>query len=508
LRLLLLLGLVFALGGGKAASAATFSWASDLDPASMDPYAQSDAITLAFDANIYEPLVRRDRKLTLEPALATGWERSTPTTWRFHLRPGVKFAGGETFTAEDVLFSFARANGAGSAILADFSGVKSVHKLDDLSVEFETLYPDPIFPQEITGWGIMSRTWCEQHGVTTPRSGADSYAADHADGTGPFILKARDPGHQTTLVNNPAWWDQPGHNLTEARLVVIRDDAARVAALLSGTVDLITAVPQSDIDRISHTPGLAIIQGQSLCTVFLGMDQAREQLQKSDARGRNPFKDRRVRLAFYQAIDVEAIHTLVMQGESRPTGLLYGPGVNGYTVPSDLRFAYDVPAARKLMAEAGYAAGFGVVLDCPNGRYLDDTAICQAVASMLARINVRVEVNALSVNPSFFLFGWQPPTYDAQTVFYTLAGTRNGARGALNFGGFSNRQLDADIDDMTAEADPAKRQAEILDAAKILHDDVAAIPLHQQNLVWASRRSVELVQTADDDFALRYVTVH
>ena len=504
------------------AKAATFKWANDGDANSMDPYARSETFLLTFTQNIYDPLVRRDRNLKVEPALAVSWENPSPTIWRFHLRPNVKFTGGQPFTADDVVFSYERASGPGSNINSYFQAVKEVRKVDDLTVDFETKVVDPIFLEEITSWGIMSKAWCEEHNATRVADltkQEETFATRNANGTGPFILGIREPDRRTTLTNNPNWWDKPEHNLTDVQFNVIGNSATRVAALLSGDVDMIYTVPPQDMDRIGKTTGLHLIQRPELRTIYLGFDQSRDELEKSDVKGKNPFKDQRVRQAFYEAIDVEAISKRVMRGQSHPTGLLYGAGVNGYRAQDDIRYPYDPAHAKTLLADAGYPNGFGVTLDCSNDRYVNDEAICQAATAMLARIGIKVtlnaqtrlqffaQVNSPGFHTSFYMLGWTPNTYDAHNVFFSLAGTRNGVRGVFNNGGYSNPKVDALIDQIAVESDPAKRQEMITATSKIIHDDAGYIPLHQQTVVWAARDTIELQQLADNSFPLRFVRV-
>ena len=508
-------------GGGL--SAETFRWANDGDANSMDPYTRNETFLLTFTQNMYEPLVRRNRELKVEPALAQRWESPSPTVWRFHLRPNVKFHGGQPFTAADVVFSYQRATGPGSQMNANFATVKEVRRIDDLTVEFETKVPDPIFLENIASWGIMSKAWAEANNATQAADLTkkdENFATRNANGTGPFILRTREPDRRTTLVNNPAWWDKPEHNLTDVQFNVIANAATRVAALLSGDIDMVYTVPPQDMDRIGKTPGLRLIVGPELRTIFLGFDQSRDELLKSDVKGKNPFKDQRVRMAFYQAIDVNAISTRVMRGQARPAGLMYGPGVNGHSAESDQRHAYDPAKAKALLAEAGYPNGFTITMDCPNDRYVNDEQICQAVTAMLARIGVKVdlvaqtrlkyfsEINSPGFNTSFYLLGWTPTTYDAHNVFFNLAGTRNGVRGVFNNGGYSNPEFDKVADQILVEADPAKRQQMILAASRILKQDVAYIPLHQQTVVWATRTNIDLQQLADNYFPLRYVRVN
>ena len=515
--------LAFSLLLGAAPSpAATLRWANDGDANSMDPYTRSETFLLTFTQNFYDPLVRRNRELKVEPALAESWEQPDLKTWRFHLRHNVKFQEGQPFTADDVVFSYKRAVGPGSQINSYFQAVKEVRKLDDYTVDFITAEPDPIFLEEITQWVVMSKAWCEEHGAAEAADltkATENYATRHANGTGPFILQIREPDRRTTMRNNPDWWDKPEHNLTEVTFNVIGNAATRVAALLSGDVDMIYTVPPQDMDRLGRTDNVKLLVTPELRTIFFGFDVARPELLKSDVKGKNPFQDRRVRLAFYQAIDINAIKTRVMRNQSKPTGLMYGPGVNGFTPASDTRYPYDPEASKKLLAEAGYPNGFGVTLDCPNDRYVNDEAICQAVTAMLARVGVKItlaaqtrlkyfaEISNPDYHTSFYMLGWTPNTYDAHNSLFNLLGSRNGTRGVFNDGGWSNPGFDALLDKIAVNTNPDERQAQIVEASRMAQDAVATIPLHQQTVVWAARSNIELQQLADNTFPLRYVRV-
>lgn len=507
-------------GSALAAQAETFRWANDGDVNSMDPYARQETFLLSFNANIYEPLVRRNTQMQVEPALAERWEVMSPTVWRFHLRQNVRFSDGTPFTADDVVFSIQRARGPGSNIQGVFAAVKEVRQVDAHTVDIETTVPDPILLQEITNFGIMSRAWAAQHNAEQPAdltSRGENFATRNAMGTGPFLLQSREPDRRTVLVPNPTWWDTPRHNVTRAEFNVISNDATRVAALLSGELDFVYTVPPQDVERIRRSPGVSIMQGPELRTIYLGMDQMRPQLLKSDVQGRNPFQDVRVRRAMLLAIDVNAIQRTVMRGQSRPSNLLYGPGVNGFVEADDVRPAVNVNEGKRLLAEAGYPNGFGVTMDCPNDRYVNDEAICTAITAMLARVGIRVTLNAQTraryfaeilgprYDTSFYLLGWTPSTGDAHNSFYNLAASRTGARGVFNSAGYSNPQFDALVDRIAVETDQAQRQRMISEASKILRDDVAFIPLHQQQIVWAVRSGWTVVQTADNYFQLRHV---
>jgi len=503
------------------ADAATFRWANDGDVNAMDPATRQETVQLSFLLNIYEPLVRRSRTLGLEPALATSWEQTSPTVWRFHLRPGVKWQDGSSFTADDVVFTLNRIQSKDSAMRAPLSPVKEARKVDDLTVDFETFVPDPIFLQEQTNLMIMSKAWCEAHNATVPviLGKDDNYALHNAMGTGPFRLVSREPDRKTVVEKNTGWWDKPEHNLDRVEFNVIASAPTRVAALLSGEVDMIYSVPPQDIARIKQTEGLKLLETPELRTIFLSFNLARDELPSSDIKGKNPFRDVKVRQAVGLAIDDPAIASRVMLGLGHPTWEMWGPGVNGYDAALDVRPKPDAAKAKQLLAEAGYPAGFRVQLDCPNDRYVMDEQICTAIVPMLARIGIKVDLNAQTKSKffskiappgndtDFYMLGWTPATYDAHNVLYTLLGTRNGKRGEVNDGGYSNPGLDELIDRIGVETDPAKRTAMIRQSIGILQQEIPTVPLHQQVIVWAAKTSVELAQLADNTLPYRLVVV-
>ena len=505
------------------AMAKTFRWANDQDVFSLDPYARQETFLLSFVSNIYEPLVRRGRNLRLEPALAQRWFEVAPDRWRFELRHDVRFQDGTPFTAEDVVFSFTRVMGPGSNLANALAHLRNVVKVDDFTVDIATNGRNPILPQEIAIWNIMSAQWCRDNDVAQPADavkGEENYAGDHANGTGPFMVESRQPDIETVLVPNPHWWDKPEHNLDR---IVFKPMTGReaVTALLGGKLDMIDAVPPQATDGIARAPGVHLVQGAELRTIFLGFNIARGQLPDSNVKGRNPFRDRRVRQAFYQAIDENAITTKVMRGFATSTALIVGPGVLGFDPALNRRLPYEQSAAKALLAEAGYPNGFSASMDCPNDRYVNDEAICDAVVAMLAKIGIRLRLDAETrskffakllqpdYRSSFFLLGWSPPTYDALNALVNLAATRNrdAHRGDANFGGYSNPDLDLLIGEIAGESDEAKRLDLLRRALTLVRDDIAYIPLHQQDIVWAARNDIELVQEPDGSFPLRYVRV-
>ena len=270
-----------------AVHAKTLRWANDGDVGAMDPDTRQETVQLSFLSNIYEPLIRRDRDLRLEPALAVKWEQTSPTVWRFHLRPNVKWQDGTAFTADDVVFSLTRILSKNSLMRAPMSMVKEARKVDDLTVDFETVNPDPIFPQEQGNFLIMSKAWCEQHHAAEPvviGGTEDNYAVHNAMGTGPYRLVSREPDRRTVVEKNPTWWDHATSNVDRVEFNVIANAATRVAALLSGEMDMIYSVPPQDMRRIEASPDLKLIERPELRTIYLGMNEVRDELPTSNVK--------------------------------------------------------------------------------------------------------------------------------------------------------------------------------------------------------------------------------
>ena len=503
------------------AQAVTLRVADVGDVQSMDPHSLNETLQLSFTGNIYEALVARGKDMKLVPALATQWKQSSPTVWRFELRRGVKFHDGTPFTVDDVLFSFKRGAAEGSDMKGYTAPIKQVRAVGDSAVEIETNAPFPILPDTLTSLYMMSRKWCEENKAERPvdrRKGVENTASFKANGTGPYRLKERQPSTRTVIVRNLGYWDKVEGNADEVVFTPIGNDATRVAALLSGEIDVMEPVPLQDVDRVKSAGKFSVLQGPELRTIFLGMDQKRDELLSSSVKGKNPFKDKRVRQAFYQAIDIEAIKSRVMRDAATPTALMIGPGVRGFQADMNKRLPHDVEAAKKLLADAGYAGGFEVGMNCPNDRYVNDAQICQAVAANLARIGIKVNLQAETKNTyfpkilrrdtSFYLLGWTPSTTDAHDAMVNLMGTpTDKGQGQFNLGAYSNPRFDELMAKVQSEIDQGKRNEAIREAFKIHQDDVGHIPLHQQALAWAMKSGVSLVQLPDNRLFFKWVSV-
>lgn len=513
-------GLLLGLSAPKISHAKTFHWAFQGDVITMDPHSTTEYTTVGLLANIYEGLVRRDRAMKLEPALAAEWTLKSPTVWHFKLRENVRFHDGAPFTADDVVFSYERSLKDGSDVKPRVQSIAAVRKIGDYELEIETKQPNPILLSELADWFIVSAGWSRANSAEAPadvRKGGENTATHKANGTGPFKLMQRQRDEKTVLAVNDAWWDKPEHNVTEAIFSPISNNATRVAALLSGNVDMMYPVPSQDVSRIEQMADFDILQGPESRVVFLGFDVARDELLYSGIKGANPFKDIRVRKAFYQAVDVEAIRSRIMRNGSIPIGTMLAPSVNGYDERLNQRLALDLDGAKTLMAEAGYPDGFELTMDCPNDRYVNDEAICQAVAAMLSRIDVKVKLQAqtrslffqkvLARDTSFYLHAWATSTNDGHNILYDLLTTPSAQAGTWNLGGYSNAKVDELTAKVGAEMDETKRNALMFEAFDLVRQDYSHIPLHQQTLVWGKKKSVTVHQRPDDRLELRFTHV-
>lgn len=518
--LLLTLGLVCA-----AAQAQTLRWSSQGDPQTMDPHSQNELMTNMVNGQVYERLVSRGRDLQIVPSLATEWTQLSPTLWRFKLRAGVKFQDGSPFSADDVVFSLQRARDANSQVAVYANAVGLPRKIDDLTIELQLPYFNPILLQHLDTLPIMSKRWCEQHKALRPldfKNREEGYTSLHAMGTGPFMLVSRQPGVKTVYQRHPNWWGWAANsgaaggsvalgNVQEVIYTPIANDATRLAALISGELDLVLDPAPRDVPRLRNTAGIKVHEGPENRIVFIGMDQMRDKLLHAKVPGdRNPFKDLRVRRAMYQAIDIEAIRQKLMNGLSVPTGGLTSSPLGAYgDVALESRLPYDLPLARKLMAEAGYADGFEVTLDCPNNRYINDEGICLALASMWSQLKIRVKVNAMprvlyfpkleKYDTSLYMMGWGGSITDAETTMTALLRSR-GDRGigSYNYGLVRNDRFDLLAAQSTVEVDPKKREQLIKAALAEYREQLHMLPLHRQVIPWAVREGVAPVHRADN----------
>jgi peptide/nickel transport system substrate-binding protein len=515
-----------ALVAAPAVQGKTLRWASQGDPQTADPHSQNEGLTNMFSEAVHDRLVMRDNSLKPIPGLATSWTQVSPTVWRFNLRRGVKFHDGSPFTADDVVFTFERASHPNSQMRQyAIPVVGKPRKIDDHTVEFVQERPNPIMLEHLAAIYVMSKAWSEKNKVTTPldfKNKEETYASRNANGTGAWILVSREPGVRTVLKRNPDWWGikegrAPG-NVTEVVYTQVSSDATRTAALLSGQVDFILDPPPQDVARLENNKDTKVLRGQENRIIFFGFDQFRDELLYSSVKGKNPFKDLRVRQAVYHAIDIEAIRARTMRGSALPTGGIT-PSILGSHPEAEKRLPYDQARARQLLAEAGYPSGFDVTLDCPNNRYVNDEEICIAVAAMLTRVGINTKVTAMpratyfpkleKFDTSFYMLGWGGAVTDAQTTLSPVLRSFDKAtgQGGFNYGRYSNPKLDALIDAAAIEMNPDKRRETIRQALIEHNGQVHHVPLHRQMIPWAMRQNVTAVHRADNVLVFEHVTI-
>jgi peptide/nickel transport system substrate-binding protein len=507
------------------ANATTLRIASAFDPQTMDPHALALLYHARVSTQVYESLVNRDEQFRLEPSLALSWQQTALTSWRFKLRPGVMFHDGTPFTAADVVFSIDRAMATTSQRSFQLKGVKATRQIDDLTVEFVLDAPDAVLPEKLQQLAIMSRAWCAAHGVEKPQDfngKQETFAVRNANGTGPFRLDRFEPDVRTVLKRHPRWWgwaDKRSGNLDEVSLIAIRSDATRLAALVSGEVDLVLDPPVQDIDRLKREPAIKLLQVTDLGQQYLTFDQVRDALEGSDAKidgqPRNPFKDVRVRRAVYHAVNVELITQKVLRGQAVPTGAFLSPKVDGSPPELDKRLPFDPARARALLAQAGYPNGFTVTLDCVNVPWRE--AVCQAMTAMLTQVGIRTSLRSSPTNQffpklsaataSFIEYGWTPNP-DAWASLNALFRTWDqSGLGTFNAGRYSNSKLDVLIDSIRVEPDLTRRRAMVGVALRIVGDDLPFIPLYRRTLTWAMAKKVSAVQWPNDSTELRWARI-
>ncbi len=501
--------------------AASLRWAAQNDILTLDPHSQNHATTNAILQHTYEGLTRYSAKYEVEPALATKWTFVSPTQVRFDLRKGVKFHDGSAFTADDVVFSFGRIRQPQGTMAIYVTGISDIKKVDDHTVDVILSAPNPILLRNIIDFRIMSKPWAEKNKTTNVqdyKAKEVNFASQNTNGTGPFRILSWQPESRVAMAANEAWWDKQAGNVTQVLYTPIKSDQTRVSALLAGDVDMVTDVPTQDLDKLRADKSLRVVDGPEVRTIFIALDQGSNELKYSNVKGKNPFKDKRVREALNLAVDREAIKRSIMRGLSVPASIMVAPGVNGYSAELDKPLKPDLDRAKKLLAEAGYPSGFEFQLNCPNNRYVNDEKICVALVSMWAKIGLNVKLAAESMSTfiakvqnfdtSAYLLGWGVATYDGQYSLQSLVRTRSGGPdGNFNFVKLSDAKVDQLTDAMKTETDVAKRNTMIRDALVRTRDEFFFVPLHHQIRPWAMKQNVNTVHRSDDRPEARFTSL-
>jgi peptide/nickel transport system substrate-binding protein len=487
---------LMAAGLSFSAAAADITVAYDADPVSLDPHEQLSGGTLQMSHMVFDPLVRYTQKLDFEARLAESWERIDDKTFRFNLRKGVKFHSGNEMTADDVVWTFNRLQNSPD-FKAVFAPYEKMVKVDDYTVDLVATGAYPlvlqtatyIFPMDskfYTGQTEDGKDKAEvvKHG--------NSFASTNVSGTGPFVVTSREQGVKVEFERFGGYWDDTTGNVDKLTLVPIKEDATRVAALLSGDVDMIAPVAPNDHKRVKSAKGVDLVTLPGTRIITFQMNQ----------NSNEALKDVRVRQAIVHAINNEGIVKKIMKGFATVAGQQGPEGYAGYS--ADLEPRYDLKKAKKLMKEAGYADGFTLTMMAPNNRYVNDAKIAQAAAAMLSKIGIKVDLKTMPKAqywPEFdkcaadmLMIGWHSDTEDSANFSEFLTMTRNEetGRGQYNCGHYSNAELDGLVEASNVETDPAKRKAMLQQVEATLYNDAAFVPLHWQNLAWGAKSNVDI----------------
>lgn len=493
-------------GAGVPADAVRISQGSDL--ISLDPYYKLESPSFTIQRNIFDPLVDYDANIKMTPCLAESWRLKDPTHWEFTLRRGVRFQEGQPFTAADAVYSIRRAQEWPlSRVKSEIPTIKRATATDDHTLLIETNMPDAILPLRLSAILILNQATAE---AAIARSG-DEWLATHANGTGPYRVAHWRKDEVCLLEASPNYWG-PQPEVRHLAFIPTNNDATRMASLARGEYDVMINVPPRYEKEAARTPGYRIVKRPSLRLIYLGLDCGRERSPGVPGSPPNPLRDPRVRRAMAAAIDNKLIVEKIMGGNATPADQLFPEGVNGYDPALKLERP-NRELAKKLLAEAGYPRGFSVRLDGPNDRYVNDTAIVQAVAGLLARVGIRVEVNATpkavfftqeeKAGCSFFLMGWSNTNGDGAATFDHLLHTPVAGGGygeSNNSTQYSNPELDRLDEAASREFDPAKRNGILQAANRQAMADLVHIPLHfqmdiyavSQRIAWAPRRDTQV----------------
>jgi peptide/nickel transport system substrate-binding protein len=469
----------------------------------LDPHFFHLTANTEIHKGIYSGLVTQDAGMNVVPDLAMSWRTIDDTHWEFKLRPGVVFHDGTPLTADDIVFTYERARSVPNSPGSFLQYLKHVTKTvaaDPLTVVVETDGPDPILLNELQNVWIVSRK--DGAGAAT----SDYNSGKAAIGTGPYRLAEWVPGDHITLARFDGYYGtKPDWEKVTYRAIV--NDAARSAALLSGDVDLIAAVPGNDLASVRGNPSLTVSTMQSNRCFFWTVDVDRDVsplVTDSDGKpmSKNPLKDVRVRRAMSKALDRDALVSRVMQGQGVPASQFMPDGVLGTSMKMKPE-AYDLDGAKKLLAEAGYPNGFGLTIASTNDRYINDALMTQAVGQMWSRLGLKIIVStfpkavyfprAVKLEFSVLLSGNSTDTSEPLSQLTYLLGTWDASKGigAGNYGRYSNPALDKLLAAASVTLDDGKRAALIAQGYELaLGQDVAAIPMLFQITAWGMRKGI------------------
>jgi len=480
------------------------------DVTSIDPHFFNLFPNNNIAEHIFDKLVQMDADSRMIPGLATTWKTVDATTWEFKLRKGVKFHDGSELTAEDVAYSIDRVaqipNSPGPFV-AYTKAIVQKQIVDPYTIRFKTAAPHPLMPNDLSTIYIVSKK------AATGLSTEDFNSGKATVGSGRFKFVRYVNGDRVELARNDAYWgDKVPYEKVTFR--IIKNEASRVAALLSGDVDAIEQPPIADLPRLKADPKFTITSKISHRVIYYNFDHLERSspfVTGKDGKplAKNPFLDLRVRKAISKAINRPAIAERVMEGQATPAGQLVSEKLFG-NVPGMKAEAYDPEGAKKLLAEAGYPDGFNLTIHGPSGRYVNDEKIVQAVAQMLTRVGIVSKVETAPMGPysaraskqefSFDMVGWGASTGEASSPLRSLLATsnRDTGMGAVNWGRYSNPKVDYLIAQALQQVDDENRRTMLQQATKLAMEDLGLMPIHFQFTIWATTKKVQYVPRTDE----------
>ena len=491
------------LSAGGLVQARDLTIALATEPSSMDPQFHSLTPNIQFSETLFDPLVRTDAVALPVPCLAESWQVNG-NVWLFKLRPNVKFSDGSPFTADDVVFTYARVPkvpNSPSSFTLYLKTIEKVEAVDPLTLRITTKGPSPVLLANLSIVPIMSRK-AASGPAPEGRTTVELNRGDGLIGTGPYKFVSWKRGAEIVLERNPNYWGaKPAWDKAIYR--PITNPAARVAALLAGDVDVIENPPTDYIAKLEKNPKLHIQKTPSVRVVYIGMNQSKEVPPgMSGTDGKNPLTDKRVREALSLAIDRNAIVARIMDGVAQPAANLLAYPAFGTSKKYATAAAADIPKAKALLAAAGYPRGFTLSLGSPNGRYINDQRIAQTVASMWTNIGVKTDVETMAP-PVFFkkrdaysfstyLAGWAAATGEmAQPLTALVASHDPGlGMGTTNWSHYSNPELDRLIVEASKTQDDGKRAEMLQRAGETAMGDFAILPLQFELSVWAMKQDL------------------
>ncbi len=479
----------------------------------LDPALSGLGPMHGYYANIYDSLVGLDAQSHLVPEIALSWRLVDDLTWEFKLRPGVKCHDGSTLDAASVKSSLDRlptVPNSDNLTAGKLRPVRELQIIDPLTIRMVTAQPYPALLAALPDFHLV----CASVPATATTAEFDS--GKDAIGSGPYRSVRWQRGQGWELERFDGYWG-PKPAFAHVTMREIPNDAARLASLQAGDVQLADYIPPLDVKRLAGTEGLGVFQTPSNRSVFLGFDELRDQTPfATDKSGavlpHNPFRDERVRHAFALAISQEVIVKRVMEGLAETTTQGVPVHIAGYDA-SLAPTPYQPEAAKQLLAQAGYPDGFKVTLHCPNDRYVNDAATCQTVGILLSRIGVTVAIDAQPssvyfprlqrLDYSFYLLAWGSNGGDATSFLRDVMETRDAKRGVGSWNmGQSMPDLDREIDAATLIMDAAARDKAMAAVMGELIQQQVYIPLDTLLVIAAARKPVTYVPQSNEELIL------